>query len=340
VSTPIRLIEYPDLPLYNIKAVAQTTGVSASTLRAWERRYQICRPQRAQSGYRLYSDRDIATLQWLKSHVEAGMSISQMVAWFEALVAGAPGLENVLLPQPNVASQEQHSTPVAGQLALRDYAALYQDLLAALVDYDEHKAEQVLSEAFSLYPLELVGEKVITPVLIEIGERWHRGEISVTSEHYASNYLLQRLAVLLRAGLGSAPSMSQEHLIWVGCAPGEQHEIGALLVTLYLRRAGYYTQYVGKDLPTEDLIAEVQRRRPRLILFSVSRLEVVPELQRLTALLANQASGHPIIGYGGRAFHEHPALRDQLMGSYMGDSAYDAVESTHKLMAEDRPANV
>ena len=45
----------------------------------------MCHPQRSESGYRLYSDRDIAIIRWLKTQVEAGMAISQAVAWLDVL---------------------------------------------------------------------------------------------------------------------------------------------------------------------------------------------------------------------------------------------------------------
>ncbi|HEV7235834.1 MAG TPA: MerR family transcriptional regulator, partial [Ktedonobacteraceae bacterium] len=76
------LEQYSDVPLFNTKAVVQQTGIAAPTLRAWERRYMILSPERAQNDYRLYSNRDIAIIHWLKVHVDTGMSISQSIALF------------------------------------------------------------------------------------------------------------------------------------------------------------------------------------------------------------------------------------------------------------------
>src|SRR5256885_8931913 len=74
------LEHYSNVPLFNTKAVVQKTGIAAPTLRAWERRYAILSPERADNAYRLYSERDIAIIGWLKEHVDAGMSISQAIA--------------------------------------------------------------------------------------------------------------------------------------------------------------------------------------------------------------------------------------------------------------------
>ena len=74
---------YNDTPVYTIKTVVQETSIAPATLRAWERRYGVLSPTRSEGGYRLYSERDIAILRWLKRHVDAGVSISRAVALLE-----------------------------------------------------------------------------------------------------------------------------------------------------------------------------------------------------------------------------------------------------------------
>ncbi|MBI5712915.1 MAG: MerR family transcriptional regulator, partial [Chloroflexi bacterium] len=57
-------------PKFTIKSVCAQTGIRAVTLRAWERRYNLLEPHRTNGNYRLYSDRDVAVLRWLKCQVE------------------------------------------------------------------------------------------------------------------------------------------------------------------------------------------------------------------------------------------------------------------------------
>lgn len=75
-----RLLALSDVPRYNIKAVVQQTQVNVSTLRAWEQRYGVPRPTRSDHGHRLYSQRDIEIIKWLKQCTEEGLAISQAVA--------------------------------------------------------------------------------------------------------------------------------------------------------------------------------------------------------------------------------------------------------------------
>jgi len=327
MSEDVRLQEYLAVPLYNIKAVEQSTGISASTLRAWERRYHVCRPTRSESGYRLYSDRDIAVIRWLKTQVDAGMAISQAVVWLENLTEDAGSLVQAVLPG-NSEAVTAPSVPATHQMMRRDYATLQTELLQALLSFDERAAEHVLAEAFALYPMELIGEHLITPVLVEIGERWHRGEVTITREHYATTLLQQRLAAILR----TVPNPNKKSLIWVACAPGEEHEIGSLLLTVYLRRAGYQAQYLGKNIMSADLISDVGHCQPALVLLSASTQATAERLRALSEALNKLPTFRPMIGYGGRIFQQQLALRSEIAGVYMGDSAYEAVANTEELL--------
>jgi DNA-binding transcriptional MerR regulator/methylmalonyl-CoA mutase cobalamin-binding subunit len=334
VAPEIQLSDFATTPLYNIKAVVQATNISPSTLRAWERRYHMCQPQRSDSGYRLYSDRDIAIIRWLKAQVDAGMSISHAVAWLQNLLDSGDNGQAALLPTPSARTQDA-APPTLSQLDVQNFSSLHKKLLEALLLYREHEAEQVLSDAFSLYAMEQVGEHVIVPTMIEIGERWHRQEISVTREHYASNYLLQRLAAILRV----VPNGYGGPLVWVGCAPGERHEMGVLLLCIYLRRAGFQVRYLGQDLPADDLLQEAVLQKPALVLLSAASADSAARLRQVCERLVAIEPPRPIVGYGGRVFNLNPELRDSMTGVFLGASAAEAVEAVLELLAERSKRN-
>ncbi|MEJ5197847.1 MAG: MerR family transcriptional regulator, partial [Anaerolineae bacterium] len=161
---PERFGEYDDTPIFTIKTVVQQTGITPATLRAWERRYNVLSPGRSEGGYRLYSERDIAILKWLKQQTDSGVSISSAIT---------------LLERRRRADERATKPPAqAGSSARTDGSraagALAQDLLAALLAFQEARAAAILTEAFAIYSIEDVAEEVIAPALVEIGERWHR----------------------------------------------------------------------------------------------------------------------------------------------------------------------
>lgn len=334
MTTGLKLAEYSDTPLYNIKAVVKVTEISSSTLRAWERRYNVASPKRSPSGYRLYSDRDVALIQWLKTQVDAGMSISQAVSWYDALVIEAANAESVVLPrtQENASLAQAHRGHVLSLRAVQSHTRsldiIHRELLEALIGFEEDVAEQLMSEAFSLFTFEEVSEKLITPVLREIGDRWHSGNLDVIHEHYATNYMKQRLMTFLR----TVTSSTRGPLVWIGCAPGELHELGALIVCIHLRRAGYQVRYLGQNVPDGHLLDMISRHRPDLVLFSAMSRATAENLQKLLLGLENTDVPNLVIGYGGQIFNNQPDLRANMTGVFMGSSAKEAVESAYVLL--------
>ncbi len=64
----------------NIAAVARRTGIGADTLRKWERRYGVLRPNRTTGGQRRYDERDVARVKWLRDRLAEGFRISEAAA--------------------------------------------------------------------------------------------------------------------------------------------------------------------------------------------------------------------------------------------------------------------
>lgn len=332
-NSGVKLGDYTTTPLYNIKAVVQVTQISPSTLRAWERRYNVCTPQRSQSGYRLYSDRDVALIKWLKSQVDAGMSISQAVSWYDRIVEETDDSDRIVLPKAeqtnsNLGTNRDRIVDIRATQSVRSLQALQGELLDALITFNETVAERIVNEAFSLYTLEEVGDNLITPVLVEIGELWHDGRLSITREHYATGYLRQRLVSMLRGVAGESIGPT----IWIGCAPGELHEIGSILLSIYMKRAGFQVRYLGQNLPVDDLVDEVKKNQPNMILFSATSIQTVKTLQNLTNALAETGSSGVVIGYGGQIFVKQPDLKQEIAGIYMGSTAQEAVDIAKDLL--------
>lgn len=48
---------------FTISDVSQITGVASTTLRAWERRYGLVKPERKAKGHRVYTQDNITEIQ-------------------------------------------------------------------------------------------------------------------------------------------------------------------------------------------------------------------------------------------------------------------------------------
>ena len=63
---------------YSIKAVAEATGLTVETLRAWERRYGVIEPKRGAGGHRFYTTHDVSRLRRLHETTARGHAISKI----------------------------------------------------------------------------------------------------------------------------------------------------------------------------------------------------------------------------------------------------------------------
>lgn len=64
--------------LLPIGEVARITGVIPVTLRAWQRRHGLIKPQRTEKGHRLYSEADIDLIREILYWLEQGVSIGKV----------------------------------------------------------------------------------------------------------------------------------------------------------------------------------------------------------------------------------------------------------------------
>jgi DNA-binding transcriptional MerR regulator len=62
-----------------LKAVIHETGPTPATLRAWERRYELLKPQHSPGGHRLYTKDESEMLRWLVARQAEGLSISHAI---------------------------------------------------------------------------------------------------------------------------------------------------------------------------------------------------------------------------------------------------------------------
>jgi len=284
---------------YTVNEVEERTKVGASTLRQWERRYGFPKPERTESGYRLYSDEDLRQIEAMKQHIAEGIPASR-----------AAELVKNLTPTP--------SGP-------RSLAVLKHELVEVLSKLDEVAADRILSEAHALHTVEAVMLELLQASMVEIGHRWHDGKVSTATEHFASSYVQGRLRSLLSitAHVRNAPA------VIVACAPGEQHELGALLLAVMLRRAGYRLYFLGANTPLADLREMARQVKATGVMISASSSEAV---QRLMAERGQLIGIAPVLAFGGLAFNEHPELAKALGGVYLAASADQAVAQFHDLV--------
>src|SRR3954471_22159999 len=127
-------------PIYNTRAVVQRTSVPADTFRAWERRYGVPVPIRTPGNQRLYSERDIATIAWLRDQTSEGMTISQAVALLHSQKQTPARVQNGNPPLPRQVEIDRSPPPAERS----PYARLREQLVDALIHLDGRHADRIV----------------------------------------------------------------------------------------------------------------------------------------------------------------------------------------------------
>jgi DNA-binding transcriptional MerR regulator/methylmalonyl-CoA mutase cobalamin-binding subunit len=275
-----RLASSPPAGQFTIKAVSQATGLTVETLRAWERRYEVVRPSRDSSGRRTYSAADVARLRLLRTATELGHTISRL--------AGLPDDELAKLVADS--GGQARPGPTRGQ-----------SYVERAIDATEHSdpsgVEEVLTSAVALLPPNEVVNTVLVPLVREVGERWHRGEVSIAQEHMVTD-IVRRLIISVSRGYlrsDTGPCLVLSTL------SGERHELGILMCSWLAATRRFRTHYLGVDVPPEELARFALEVDARAVLVSLVMPEnEVPALDQLRAL-ADQLRGRCEVWVGGFA---------------------------------------
>jgi DNA-binding transcriptional MerR regulator len=315
-----RLLSLPDTPRYNIKAVVQQTQVNVSTLRAWEQRYGVPHPTRSDHGHRLYSQRDVEIVKWLKRCTEEGLAISQAVAMLRDINEIGDGAALRAATQARV-SVPAPAQPEGPWLNLRD------QLLGALMNVNLRQAHLLVNSAVTHFPTETIVLELFQPILAEIGARWASGSLCVAEERVASNFIRQRLLSLTQL---HAPFASGPRLICL-CAPGELHEIGLLMFALLMEQRGWELVYLGQTAAAEGMGSFLCRMTPALVCVSVTMAEHLTGLLEVAAVVESLRQSRLTLAYSGRVFERHPELRQRLPGVFLGTDLRAAVALADEL---------
>ena len=349
--------QYSDTPIYNTKAVVQQTGVAAPTLRAWERRYKLLSPERADNTYRLYSQRDIMLIRWLKARTDEGMAISKAVSLFQQLSAehqqntrsdtnkeqpistiSSPEIFQVALPAAEQGEREATArfdwSDNSNDYMQKAYPALHnmqmvrERLLEAFSLLDESVAQTLIASMLAIYSVEKVCTELITPTLWQIGQRWAEGKVTITVEHFASNFFRGLLTNLFHISLDSHSSP----LVLVASAPGEPHELATLMLALFLRRRGLRVAYLGQSIETGDLLHTIKQLTPSMVCLSLTMPAYLSELVNLGKHIADIPSPRPIFAFGGQAFSRYPNVIEQVPGIYLNGDLLTTVEQLKNMI--------
>lgn len=235
--------------MYSISIVSKITGLNPSTLRSWERRYGLPKPNRSGNGRRQYSEEDVQKLKLISRLSSLGHSVNQL---FRSDVGE---LEKLLASNENTIPDPLHRQEYRERL----FRAARQ------LNFNEFRL--ILSEAIAVLPPAMAADIVIAPLLREIGDAWLAGDVPIFVEHVTSSLI--KLAIFSAAG--PAAWRKDGPIALFGSIQGEHHELGAMLAWYMAALSGWHAIYLGPNVPVSEFALAANKLGAKAIGLSLLR---------------------------------------------------------------------
>jgi methanogenic corrinoid protein MtbC1 len=204
--------------------------------------------------------------------------------------------------------------------------ALAYTITNAAERYDEPELQAALARAVETAGWSSALAEVVFPSLRLVGERWQRGELSLSAEHFASSILRREVlaaVAAIPAPPGDAPT------IVLACPEDERHDMGVSALWLLLRQANLNVIFLGADVPTVELLSALRRTDADAISLSATAPNSLPTL----GLAARALVGGRVrakIFVGGPAL-DAPDTATEIPGvrlpAAIGDAAHVLIEA-------------
>ena len=156
---------------FPIRELSARTQVNTVTLRAWERRYGLLKPQRTAKGHRLYSEQDVAIIEKVLALVARGVPLGKV----------KPLLKGDTVESPENDETENWQTSISA-------------LVTAVEVFSVSKTEHLIQQFFANYPIRVTHERLIEPVFTVLAQRNDEGAAMGFMENELIRYTLMRLS--------------------------------------------------------------------------------------------------------------------------------------------------
>lgn len=233
---------------FSIQDIAQLSGIKAHTLRIWEQRYDIIKPQRTESNIRWYNNEDLKKILNIALLNEQGLKISKLS------VMSATEIEQAVLKIADANDSEKQ---------------YLHKLLAYTSEMDVFSFEKTLATAILEKGMRFTVEKVIFPLLEKIGMLWLTNRLFASQEHLISNIIRQKLIKAIDE-IQIANTKGTKAILFL--PEGEFHELGLLYAHYLFKKNKIAAISLGANLPIEELTMIVSSVQPSFIFTHITAL--------------------------------------------------------------------
>jgi len=231
---------------FQIRDLEEFSGVKAHTIRIWEKRYGLLRPDRTDTNIRQYGLDELKTI--------LNVAFLNRNGWKISKIATMPQADRDALVGQVASASGSHGETLNA-------------LKMAMLSFDEPLFEGVSARYAETAGFRSLVEEVYVPLLEQIGVLWQANSICPAHEHFVSNLIRQRLVTASNTMPPVPARTDRVHVLYL--PENEVHELGLLYVNHLLRTKGERTIYLGQSVPREDLRQVVALFDGEVVLVSV-----------------------------------------------------------------------
>lgn len=231
------------MAVYSIKDLEQLSGIKAHTIRIWEKRYELIRPNRTKTNIRFYTDDDLRFLLNVGLLNRNGIKISKIAKMSDQEIS------------EQVADISKFNTEHVTQLDA---------LTLSMIEMDEYKFTHIISTNIKQTGLEQTMLEVINPFLNKLPSLWLAGSIQPAQVHFITYLIRQKIIIAIdQQPLCSHEKDTQTFLLYL--PEGEIQELVLLFVHYLLKIRGKKAIYLGQNIPIDELSTAYKIHQPEFI---------------------------------------------------------------------------
>ncbi|WP_344974960.1 MerR family transcriptional regulator [Compostibacter hankyongensis] len=223
---------------YTIRELECLSGIKAHTIRMWEQRYGLLKPQRSHTNIRSYDCAELKRLLNIALLNRNGYRISDIHRMDEA---------------------DLHASILSLFRSDARCECRITRLMQLMLDLQAEQFEKTLEADIRKNGLQDCLTEVIFPFLQRMDVLWSTDHINAAQDRLVTNIVRQKLiAGIEKAGSCCAGPETATALLFL--PEGEFHELGLLYLCYLLKRQGHNVLYLGANIPLGDVNAFLVKR--------------------------------------------------------------------------------
>ena len=231
----------------SINVISTATGIMPHTIRTWEKRYQVFKPERSEGGQRLYSEADLDKAKLIVALINQGHTISSIAKH------SLKDLRSLLVDNRDDSESEKIFISIETKKLLKHLGNFD---ISSLASGMQHLRLSIGAKEFIF--------KIVLPVMHEIEKLVLNGKYSISQEHIISNIISDQLRKINLANDGN-----KMNSFALATPEGNFHEIPIMIAEIICHANRVTTNYLGASHPADCLGEAVNALKCKTIVMGV-----------------------------------------------------------------------